>query len=270
MSISLGSSTISNIYLGTTAVSAGYLGSTQVFGAVTASTYVTGGLKFYVDAGVSGSYPGTGNLWYDLSTSAITASLVGSPTYSSTSGSYIGFNGSGQYATLASAPLQFFDATYSYFVVVVPEANATSMILYQGAESTNNRGAMIQCDSSITPPVGGFGFNGYNNDSIVGCGGAAPITLGNWQSMAFTLDTGSAIPFYLYRNGTISASGSATNGATNLQLEDNEARIGANGNNGENFTGKIAVCMMYDKTLTTAEIQQNHNYFASRYGLATV
>jgi hypothetical protein len=223
-----------------------------------------------VDAGVSASYPGTGANWYDLSTSAITASLVSSPTYSSTSGSYIAFNGSGQYATLASAPLAGGDSSYSYFVITVPQVDAVAMILYQGNEAPNERGAMIMCDSGFTAPSGGFGFNGYANDSIIGCGGVVPVTLGTWQSMAFTLDTGSAIPFYLYKNGNLSASGSATNGASSLNLGTGSARIAANGNNGENYTGKIAVCMMYDRTLSTAEIQQNHNYFASRYSLATV
>jgi hypothetical protein len=264
MSISLGSSTISNIYLGSSTVTAAYLGATQVF--PEQQSYVTGGLQFYVDAGESTSYPGSGSTWYDLSGNAIDVTLTGTPTYSSSSGSYIAFNGSGQYGVMAT-PLAEGDTTYSYFVVVVPEVNNTTMILYQGNESTYRRGAMIQCGGTTNPLMG---FNGFDNDSIVGCGGVVETTLGTWQSLAFTLDEVASVPFFLYKNGILEESGSATNGATNLNLGTNFARIAANGNNGEQFTGKIAVCMVYDRTLTTAEIEQNHNYFASRYDLTTV
>jgi len=262
------------VYLGNQLIGNGlYLGNenyrdSNVFVAIPALTYVTDGLVFYVDAGVTQSYPGSGTQWYDLSTNAITASLVGSPTFSSTSGSFIGFNGSGQYATF-TPQLAAGDTTYSYFVVTSPSANQTKMVLYQGTEATNQRGAMIQCDQSTSGKTNGaFGFNGYNNDSIVGCGGVVGVSLGTWQTFSFTLDEVAAIPFNLYKDGLLSASGSATNGATNLNLGTSAGRIAANGSNGENYNGKIAVCMMYNRTLTAAEIKQNHNYFASRYSLA--
>ena len=266
MAVSLGNQLIGNgLYLG----NQNYRDS-NVFMSQSAvvQSYVTSGLVFYVDAGVSTSYPGTGASWYDLSTNAITASLVNTPTFSSTSGSYFEFNGSNQYATF-TPQLAAGDATYSYFVVTSPNVNQTKMVLYQGTEAANQRGAMIMCsqaDSGITN--GAFGFNGYNNDSIQGCGGAVQVSLGTWQTFSFTLDEVAAIPFNLYKNGVLSRSGSSTGGATNLNLGTSAGRIAANGSNGENYNGKIAVCMMYNRTLTAAEITQNHNYFASRYSLA--
>lgn len=232
--------------------------------------FVTDGLQFMVDAGSGSSYPGSGTTWSDLSGNGYDATLVGSPTFTSNaSASYFSFNGSSQYATF-TPPLAAGDATYSYFAIFYPNVNETKMILYQGNEATNRRGAMIMCDSGITPPNGGLGFNGFANDSISGCGGVVPVSLSNWQTFSFTLDEVAATPFNLYKNGALSASGSATGTTTDLNLGTNAARIAANGSNGENFNGRIAVCMMYNRVLTADEIKQNHNYFAGRYGLATV
>ena len=237
---------------------------------IPAEYFVTGGLQFMVDAGSGSSYPGSGSTWFDISGNGYNATLVGSPTYTSNaSASYFSFDGSSQYGTF-TPPLAEGDTTYSYFAIFYPNANETKMILYQGNETTNRRGAMIQCDSSVTPPNGGLGFNGFANDSISGCGGVVAVSLSNWQTFSFTLDEVAATPFNLYKNGALSASGSSTGVTTDLNLGTNAARIGANGGNGEIFNGRIAVCMMYNRVLTADEIKQNHNYFAGRYGLARV
>jgi hypothetical protein len=58
---------------------------------------VTSSLQLYLNAATASSYPGSGTEWYDLSTNAYTASLVGSPTYGDThfnfsSGKYVDTN----------------------------------------------------------------------------------------------------------------------------------------------------------------------------------
>ena len=54
---------------------------------------VTSSLQLYLNAATASSYPGSGTEWYDLSSNAYTASLVGSPTYNTTHFNF----GSGQY-----------------------------------------------------------------------------------------------------------------------------------------------------------------------------
>jgi len=75
MSISLGSSTISNIYLGSNTVTAAYLGSTQVFSGVQI-TLPTGAVLVY-DLTTASCWPGSGSFVYDLSGNGFTGSLYG-------------------------------------------------------------------------------------------------------------------------------------------------------------------------------------------------
>ena len=66
---------------------------------------VTSGLTFLVDAGFTPSYPKSGNNWVNLGFSAITGTLTNSPTYSSSNGGSLAFNGSNQYVTFGNQNL---------------------------------------------------------------------------------------------------------------------------------------------------------------------
>jgi hypothetical protein len=57
---------------------------------------VRSGLVYYVDAGISASYPGSGTTWYDLSGTS-DGTLTNGPTYSSSNGGSIVFDGSNDY-----------------------------------------------------------------------------------------------------------------------------------------------------------------------------
>lgn len=57
---------------------------------------VRSGLAYYVDAGISTSYPGSGTTWYDLSGTS-DGTLTNGPTYSSSNGGSIVFDGSNDY-----------------------------------------------------------------------------------------------------------------------------------------------------------------------------
>ena len=65
--------------------------------------FVTSGLTLLLDAG---SYPGSGSTWSDTSGNGADATLVNSPTYSTSDGGYFTFvPASTQYATVAGTPL---------------------------------------------------------------------------------------------------------------------------------------------------------------------
>ena len=57
---------------------------------------VTDGIVFYVDAGNDNSYPGSGTTWSDLIGSD-DATLTNGPTYSSSNGGYIDYDGTNDY-----------------------------------------------------------------------------------------------------------------------------------------------------------------------------
>ena len=59
---------------------------------------VTDGLVLYLDAANTRSYPGTGTTWTDLSRSSLPTPLYNGPTFNSTNGGSIIFDGIDDYA----------------------------------------------------------------------------------------------------------------------------------------------------------------------------
>lgn len=55
---------------------------------------------FALDAGLTYSYPGSGNIWYDLSGNARNFTLFNGPTFSSNNSGYISFDGADDFARL--------------------------------------------------------------------------------------------------------------------------------------------------------------------------
>ena len=60
---------------------------------------VTDGLVLWVDANDKTSYPGSGTIWKDLTTNGYTGTLTNGPTYSSTDGGSIVFDGVDDHVT---------------------------------------------------------------------------------------------------------------------------------------------------------------------------
>ena len=58
--------------------------------------------------------------------------------------------------------------------------------------------------------------------------------------------------------------GATTNGAF---YGPTQLYVGTSGYENRNMQGKIAVVLMYDRTLTAEEQLQNFNYYQSRFGL---
>ena len=77
---------------------------------------VESGLVLNLDAGNIRSYPGTGNLWYDVSGKGYTATLFNSPTYS---------NGTLQFRTATTTSGY---ATASFDEGVLKNTNRTGLI----------------------------------------------------------------------------------------------------------------------------------------------
>jgi hypothetical protein len=66
-------------------------------------TFPTSNLVFHIDAGDPQSYSGAGTVWYDIQRN-YNVSLINGPSYSSSSGGYITFDGSNDYGNLSSEP----------------------------------------------------------------------------------------------------------------------------------------------------------------------
>lgn len=226
-------------------------GARLVGGRYSASATVTSGLTMWLDAGNPASYSGSGANWYDLSGNGANATLIGTPSYSSSNGGYLSFvPASTQYATVAGTPLN-------------PTAYTKSVWFMFNTSTDNN---LISSDTG-----GHYMFTGGTNYLYAGHSNwtgfpttyqsTATFSNGVWYYVAVTFDTTNGMAMYI--NGALDSTYTAqktapVGGAVNL------ACYGVAGNL---LNGRIAQALIYNRALSAAEVLENFNASKSRYGL---
>jgi len=217
---------------------------------------VTSGLLLNLDAGNLKSYPTSGTAWTDLSGNANNGTLVNSPTYSSTNGGNLTFNGTNQYA---STPLSL--GGYTAFTIA---AWIKTTVVSKDIIATYGVNNIFELWSSASNKVVLY---------VYATGGAvsyrtsiASITTGSWVYCVGVYQ-GSNATLNTYVNGildngvltgTIPASVAA--GASTVVI--------GNANSGNYyFNGSMGQISIYNRALSAVEVLQNYNALRGRYGL---
>lgn len=223
---------------------------------------VTNGLALYLDAGNSASYPGTGTTWYDLSWNRRHYSLGGSIAWNSSgflqfsggtatgpASNSFGFNTNAEHTILSFLKINTPLLANNFFNWVATPAIGTDTrainthfpwsdgVLYYdvaGCCRLNQRMTSATADDYFLSNVG----------------------MAGWRTRV------SQTPNRQFFNNTTSVADSSTNstGTVNWNLT-NSATMGGGWN------GNIYVFMVYNRALTDLEIQQNFNFFKTRFGL---
>lgn len=222
---------------------------------------VTNGLLLYVN-GSSKVYSGTGTIWSDLSTYNNNATLTNSPTYNvSTGGGSFAFNGSTQYAPVTAALL---NTTYTgktvFFVGRLNSAAWTPGVnqfraMFGSASAPRNFNFYVFHDAA------NLIYFHYSTPGSAIITGSVALSTNTWFIAAVTQD---ATTTKVYLNGTeiYSVAGQTLNQYAN----GGEEAVGKADNY---WYGDIAVCAVYSRALSAAEILNNYNAFAPRVGLTT-
>ncbi len=238
----------------------------MIFGA---PSIITNGLILNLDAANNKSYPGTGTAWRDLSGNNNTGTLTNSPTFSRDGGGSIVFNGTNQNIDCGNTSLGIPAGTtqISLETWVYP----TSFTSYRGIISRIGG----------TSPFGGWMLN-VNSDSgnkfdfsvnvsgtwrtWVTSGGtfSTPLTINTWYHLV-GIYNGSVIALYL--NGALINQFSAV-GTIQYAGSLSNLLIGQNGGGASYFPGRIAVAKVYNRALSSSEVQQNYNALKSRFNLS--
>lgn len=215
----------------------------------------------YLDPGNSASYSGSGTTWNDLSGNNNTATLNGSPTFTSAGkASYFSFNGAGtQNATTASAKYAKTFIGKTVLMAIRPSASAwTSGVsqfrgLFGTAAGSRNFNTYIYHDTSnnIQIHYSANGAGGFSNN--------ISLPSNQWSVIAVTQTTGGLVTYYL--NGQ--AVGTNT-GVTFAQY--------ANSGNSENVAytdnywyGDVGVTAVYGRTLSSNEVLLSYNTISAKY-----
>lgn len=226
---------------------------------ITTQPIVTNGLILNLDAGNPLSYPGSGNIWNDISGNGNNGIINGGVTYNSSNGGALSFNGSNGYVNITNnSQLQITgSSTIEFWIKPTNLAAGRQNIIDKtyGGEFAFTQ----ETDGGISYFYGTSGvlalpYQGFNSSPTV-------AAQGQWQHFALVRNlTNSRL--YWYKNGVLVNSVAAT--YTAAAPSSNNVTIGL-GYTGVYYNGLISSAHIYNRALSAAEIQQNFNALSSRY-----
>ena len=210
---------------------------------------VTRGLSIHFDASAKDSYPETGTSWFDLVTSA-SGSLTNGPTYSSSNGGSILFDGTNDRVSTGLFPT----GVRSYMIwIKYNSATGTGGYQLTGTQQGDAYTYTGRQDSNgKIYTYGGSGGNGGESNYV--------LSTSTWYYQGFTLASNGNLGIYV--NGSLLETKTG-NGLGSRPTS--EFSIGCINQN-HFVNGNIAAVHLYDRTLTTAEVLYNFNAQKSRFG----
>lgn len=231
---------------------------------------VTKGLILYVDAGNTKSYPGSGTSVVDITKSGNTGTLQGGPTYSSTNGGSLVFDGTNDF--------MYFTSPSNKFSWTPSGTGIRSLTLDFWVKSADAIG------NFISKPWNGSGYYNYRVDTntlfLQNNTGASltysTLSTGNWEHAAVVI---TPTQMGVYRNGLLNA-GFTNHGITgNLPPDLNNMNVNLvamalypytdpwAGDTSHAIAGNLSMLRIYNKALTAEEVKQNFNAMRGRYNV---
>jgi hypothetical protein len=224
------------------------------------------GLIVYYDFGETNCYNGSGTNITDLSGVGNNGTLTNSPTYSTTDGGIITFNGSNHHIYRGS--------------VINPPTTIFSMNVVAKFADTGAGGRYVMALGRDIGTNGGmaliaYGYAGASNELIFELGssfgrvsaGIVPST-GIWYDLTVTAD-GTTTKFYI--NGTLRNTGTQSTGqiASSPGLSIGSYLSAAIPPTASSawFNGNIASVKIYNRELTHADVTKNFRAHRTRFGL---
>ena len=235
---------------------------------------VTDNMVVYLDAGNNSSYSGSGTTWNDISGNGNNFTLVNGPTYSSSDGGAIVFDGTNDAAVSAlnQAFFQFGTGDYSYGLWVKLDTQGSSSFAAVLSSGAGSETGSWQIDLFLTNKFR------HRLRTPSGTEELATNTISNFTNnwyYIFAVNDRSEDELKIYVNGTLNATGSGTNyGSINVGNFSsptdvkNVFNVATNRNQDSFIDGSVGQVHVYKgKALTASEVLQNYNASKSRYGL---
>ena len=220
---------------------------------------VTNGLVLCLDAANPLSYKSGATIWNDLTYNTSGGTLTNGPTFSSTNGGSIVFDGIDDYIKIVSSILTFgtSDFTFNWWENPLPQTGPIRTFgNIPNRVWTTNDWVIGQLNTTTFQ----FYVNNYNVGTPMF---QTTITPSIWQNITITRLSNT---WTLYING-VSPISSVT---STVSLDGNSQRdfyIGTSGILSEVWKGSISSVQIYRQALSSSEVLQNYNSTKSRFGL---
>jgi hypothetical protein len=209
-------------------------------------------LAFSIDASNLRSYSGSGNTSYDLITLA--SLTLSSVTYSSSGTlSYYIFSGSGNITSSSNVGISGASSrTISCWAYFTSKAIQSLMCIGVNGAGT---GWGIETSSTV------FNLSKGNSGTVT----SVTYTTGQWYNIVYVGQNLSAnsLTVSLYINGSLQYSGTDTP----INTTDSTLKLGTNNAGTLAFNGRISQAKVYNKALSSDEIQKNYDGMKSKFGL---
>lgn len=217
--------------------------------------YVKTGLSIVLDSANIKSYLGSGTTWSDLSGNSNTGTLTNGPTFNSSNGGCIVFNGINNYVSIPNN--SSFNVTDNITVEMWVRLETTQ---------SSNLGFLIKYSNGYLFYVTNDANRRFRFDSRNGDGtyytttGTTNIQDGVWK---YLVAQKGGLSYKVYVNGLLEGSTTANtvgdiSGNVNLNL----------GTDGSTYlNGRIGIFKIYNRVLSADEVLQNYNSTKARFGL---
>jgi hypothetical protein len=230
----------------------------------------TMGLKFYVDAAVLESYPGSGTAWYDITENGYNGTLTNGPTYSSSNSGSIVFDGSNDYVRTTDVDhgtSQFTLESWVYF----NSLSSTASIIKKNTD--NDNWPVFSLSAGSDGKISGY----YSTQTYGAClegalSLAGAVTTGQWYHLCYSKGAAGYTTMKIHKNGVSQSYtnflyGSHVNEVCNSSKPvdlgiDYDATVFI-----RPLNGRISLIRIYNRQLSDVEILQNYNIQKSRFGL---
>jgi hypothetical protein len=227
-------------------------------GVTVIDTLVSSGLKLYLDAADSASYPGTGTTWFDLSGNGNDVAMQnsGSISYTASGGGYFTLASNGYFnrATTTGIPT----GTSAYTMSVWVQWPTGTWPTFGGMIGIGNSITTNQTNQFRTTGTNTLINYWYGND-LAATSTVSPAS--QWFNAVAQWD---GTTRKIWVNGTQFASAAASG----LNVSSSLLQVGATNVGGsEPLQGRIGQALVYNRALTSTEINANYTATRTRYGV---
>lgn len=231
---------------------------------------VRDGLVLHLDAADRKSYPGSGNIWFDRSGYQNNFTLFNTPSFSSSNGGNIVFNGSAQYAsstsTLNLSPynqitveIWFIPSNALEKLVFEHSANWNTNVGGFGLASNSNGGGTLSTQCHTNSSNGGRSYDFTCGTTQYSC---------HVNIFSKIADSTGRLS-YVNSNLLPFAAGwlTTTQTSSTNAFRNDTMYLAARGGSGFFFAGSMAIFKIYNRKLSASEISQNFNATRKRFNI---
>ena len=220
-------------------------------------TLVTNGLVLCLDAGNIKSYLGSGTTWTDLSGNGYTGTLTNGPTYNSSNGGSIVFDGINDYVQTANLTTVVSSKTLSAWCQLGSTTQTGGGLI--GVMSTDGN----TFDTIVYNETGqGWGF-GSDFYSRTAWSGVSETSTSSWVYLTATYSNNL---YKLYRNAVLILT-TTSYGIYTFNAGVNFILGKRHGTTTGPLNCKIAQATIHNTALTADQVSQNFNALRGRFGI---